>query len=63
MWIKTSEQLPELNQWCFFWYNGSMPIVGNYKGDGKFLCTQDNEYWIVTDDYITYWMACPDSPK
>ena len=62
-WIKINERLPEINQWCFFWFGGSKPVIGNYKGDGKFLCSEDNDIWSIDKDNITYWMPCPLLPE
>jgi hypothetical protein len=61
-WIETNKILPEMDSWCFFWYNGTKPLIGCYKGDGKFLCTEDNEFWIIDEDYITHWMYLPKPP-
>jgi hypothetical protein len=61
-WVETNKNLPEIGQWCFFWYGGIKPIIGNYKGDGKFLCSEDNDFWIVTEDGISHWMPCPSPP-
>lgn len=61
-WLEINKILPEKDQWCFFWVGLSKPMIGNYKGDGKFLCPEDNDFWIISEDYISHWMPCPSPP-
>lgn len=61
-WISVKDNLPEVNQWVFFWYGGKRPLVGCYKG-GSFLCLDDNEFWIIKEDDIKYWMPLPKNPS
>ena len=61
-WLETNKNLPEIDQWCFFWYGGIKPMIGNYKGNGKFLCSEDNDFWIVNEDGVSHWMPCPLPP-
>ena len=37
-------------------------MIGNYKGNGKFLCSEDNDFWIVNEDGVSHWMPCPLPP-
>jgi hypothetical protein len=61
-WLETNKILPAIDQWCFFWVGLSKPMICNYKGHGKFLCTEDNDFWIISEDYISHWMPCPSPP-
>jgi len=60
-WTDVKDRLPELNQSVFFYY-GYRPLIGTYKNDGNFLCSEDNELWSVKEDQITYWMPLPEPP-
>jgi hypothetical protein len=57
-WVSVKEKMPEMNQFTFFYWGGRLPIIGCYKGNGKWLCG-DGELWIAEEHQITHWMKLP----
>lgn len=62
-WIDVNKELPEMNSWCFFYYGQDDPLIGCYKGNGKFLCSEDGDFWAIDKEKISHWMYLPSKPK
>ncbi len=61
-WIDVKNKLPEINSWCFFYYAQGSPLIGCYKGNGKFLCSEDGDFWAIDKEHISHWMYLPPPP-
>ena len=63
-WVRVEDGLPEENQNCFFYSKGCRPLIGTYKPDGKaFLCSEDNDFWIIKEMDVSHWQPLPSPPK
>lgn len=60
-WVSVDERLPDADEFVLFYYPNRFekPLIGCYKTKqgtkGSFLCTEDNEDWIIEVDGITHW--------
>ncbi len=69
-WIRVDEKLPDADEFVLFYYPNRFekPLIGCYKPKqgtkGVFLCTEDNEDWMIEADGITHWKKLePPKPK
>jgi hypothetical protein len=71
-WVSCNDRLPELNETVFICCNVASivdgvkkplrPLIAIYKGNGMFLCTEDNDIWGIKEEAITHWRELPTPP-